>query len=146
MDVSRWPALETLSRVLLAVGVGLFVGLEREWRGKEAGLRTFAFVSMLGALGGLLGTPFAIAAIAGAATLILVVNWASIQAGQGIELTTSAALLVMTVTGAGQGIELTPSPALLVMTVTGVTCGLGHRFTPAAVAVITAGLLAWKER
>jgi len=126
MDVSRWPALETLSRVLLAVGVGLFVGLEREWRGKEAGLRTFAFVSMLGALGGLLGTPFAIAAIAGAATLILVVNWASIQAGQGIELTTSAALLVMTVTG--------------------VTCGLGHRFTPAAVAVITAGLLAWKER
>ena len=29
---------------------------------------------------------------------------------------------------------------------TGVTCGLGHRFTPAAVAVVTAGLLAWKER
>jgi len=126
MDVSRWPAFETLSRVLLAVGVGLFVGLEREWRGKEAGLRTFAFVSLLGALGALLGTPFAIAAIAGAATLILVVNWASIRAGQGIELTTSAALLVMAVTG--------------------VTCGLGHRFTPAAVAVITAGLLTWKER
>ena len=126
MDVSRWPAFETLSRVLLAVGVGLFVGLEREWRGKEAGLRTFGFVSMLGALGALLGTPFALAAIAGAATLILVLNWASIRAGQGIELTTSAALLVMTVTG--------------------VTCGLGHRFTPAAVAVVTAGLLAWKER
>lgn len=126
MDVSRWPAFETLSRILLAVGVGLFVGLEREWRGKEAGLRTFGFVSMLGALGALLGTPFAIAAIAGAATLIMVVNWASIRAGQGIELTTSAALLVMTVTG--------------------VTCGLGHRFTPAAVAVITAGLLTWKER
>jgi len=126
MDVSRWPAFETLSRILLAVGVGLFVGLEREWRGKEAGLRTFGFVSLLGALGALLGTPFAIAAIAGAATLILVVNWASIRAGQGIELTTSAALLVMAVTG--------------------VTCGLGHRFTPAAVAVITAGLLTWKER
>jgi len=47
MDVSRWPAFETLSRILLALGVGLFVGLEREWRGKEAGLRTFAFVSLL---------------------------------------------------------------------------------------------------
>jgi len=126
MDVSRWPAFETLSRVLLALGVGLFVGLEREWRGKEAGLRTFAFVALLGALGALLGTPFALAAIGGTAILILVLNWSSIRAGQGIELTTSAALLVMTVTG--------------------VTCGLGHRFTPAAVAVITAGLLAWKER
>jgi len=126
MDVSRWPAFETLSRILLALGVGLFVGLEREWRGKEAGLRTFAFVSLLGGLGALLGTPFALAAIAGTAILILVLNWASIRAGQGIELTTSAALLVMTVTG--------------------ITCGLGHRFTPAAVAVITAGLLAWKER
>jgi len=127
MDVvARWPAVETLARVLLALGVGLFVGLEREWRGKEAGLRTFAFVSLLGALGALLGTPFALAAIAGTAILILVVNWASIHDGQGIELTTSAALLVMAVTG--------------------ITCGLGHRFTPAAVAVITAGLLAWKER
>jgi uncharacterized membrane protein (DUF4010 family) len=126
MDVSRWPAFETLTRVMLALGVGLFVGLEREWRGKEAGLRTFAFVSLLGALGALLGTPFALAAIAGTAILILVVNWASIRSGQGIELTTSAALLVMTMTG--------------------ITCGLGHRFTPAAVAVITAGLLAWKER
>src|SRR4029450_2016119 len=29
---------------------------------------------------------------------------------------------------------------------TGIACGLGHRFTPAAVSVITAGLLAWKER
>ncbi|MGZ6140712.1 MAG: MgtC/SapB family protein, partial [Myxococcaceae bacterium] len=48
MDVIRWPAFETLSRMLLALGVGLFVGLEREWRGKEAGLRTFAFVSLLG--------------------------------------------------------------------------------------------------
>ncbi len=67
--------------------------------GKEAGLRTFAFVSMLGALGALLGTPFALAAIAGTAILILVLNWASIRAGQGIELTTSAALLVMALTG-----------------------------------------------
>lgn len=125
MDVIRWPAFETLSRVLLALGVGLFVGLEREWRGKEAGLRTFAFVSLLGALGALVGTPFALAAIAGTAILILVLNWASIRADHGIELTTSAALLVMTLTG--------------------ITCGLGHRFTPAAVAVVTAGLLAWKE-
>ena len=29
---------------MLALLVGLFVGLEREWRGKEAGLRTFALV------------------------------------------------------------------------------------------------------
>ena len=83
MDVvARWPGLETLSRVLLALGVGLCVGLEREWRGTEAGLRTFAFVSLLGTLGALRGTPFALAAIAGTAILILMVNWASIRGGR----------------------------------------------------------------
>src|SRR5690349_15242369 len=58
-----WPPLQTLMRLMLALAVGLFVGLEREWRGKEAGLRTFGFASLLGGLGGLLGPPFAILAI-----------------------------------------------------------------------------------
>ena len=45
-----WPPFQSLSRVTLAIALGLFVGLEREWRGKEAGLRTFAFVALLAAL------------------------------------------------------------------------------------------------
>ena len=54
-SLARWPVLESLSRVALALAVGLFVGLEREWRGKEAGLRTFGFASLLGALAGCWG-------------------------------------------------------------------------------------------
>lgn len=125
-SVARWPVLESLSRVALALAVGLFVGLEREWRGKEAGLRTFGFASLLGALGGLLGPPFALAAVGGTFVLVLILNWSSIGSASGIELTTSAALMVVAFTG--------------------VICGQGHRVTPAAVAVITAALLAWKER
>ncbi|PTL78997.1 MgtC/SapB family protein [Vitiosangium sp. GDMCC 1.1324] len=121
-----WPPLQTLMRLTLALAVGLFVGLEREWRGKEAGLRTFGFASLLGGLGGLLGTPYAILGIALLGVLIAFLNWQSLQAQKGAELTTSAALLV---TG-----------------FTGVLCGLGHTVTPAAVAVTSAGLLAWKER
>ncbi|QSQ25490.1 MgtC/SapB family protein [Pyxidicoccus parkwayensis] len=113
-------------RLMLALAVGLFVGLEREWRGKEAGLRTFGFASLLGGLGGLLGPQFAIAAVLLLGVLVCFLNWQSLRANQGAELTTSAALLV---TG-----------------FTGVLCGLGHVVTPAAVAVTSAGLLTWKER
>ncbi|MFE8598382.1 MgtC/SapB family protein [Archangium violaceum] len=121
-----WPPLQTLMRLMLALAVGLFVGLEREWRGKEAGLRTFGFASLLGGLGGLLGPPYAILAIALLGVLVRFLNWQSLRANQGAELTTSAALLVMGFTG--------------------VLCGLGHVVTPAAVAVTSAGLLTWKER
>ena len=114
-----WPPLQTLMRLMLALAVGLFVGLEREWRGKEAGLRTFGFASLLGGLGGLLGPQFAVLAIALLGVLICFLNWQSLRANQGAELTTSAALLVMGFTG--------------------VLCGLGHVVTPAAVAVTSAG-------
>jgi uncharacterized membrane protein (DUF4010 family) len=57
---------------------------------------------------------------------IFFLNWQSIRAEKGAELTTSAALLV---TG-----------------LAGVTCGMGHTVTPAAITVVVAGLLAWKER
>ncbi|MBJ6763430.1 MgtC/SapB family protein [Myxococcaceae bacterium JPH2] len=124
--VVTWPPLQTLMRLTLALAVGLFVGLEREWRGKEAGLRTFGFAALLGGMGGLLGPNFALLSVALLGVLLCFLNWQSLRANGTAELTTSAALLV---TG-----------------LTGVLCGLGHTVTPAAVGVTTAGLLAWKER
>src|SRR5579884_102265 len=121
-----FPYLSTLLRLALALGLGLFVGLERERRGKEAGLRTFGFAALLGGLGGLLGDAYALLGLGLLGILVVFLNWATLREGQGLELTTSAALLV---TG-----------------FTGVLAGQGHTFTPVTAAVATAALLAWKER
>ncbi len=121
-----WVPFDSLARLMLALLVGLFVGLEREWRGKEAGLRTFGLVSLLGAMGGMLGTPYALTCIGLTGVLLVFLNLQGMRANQGTELTTSVALLVTSLSG--------------------VLCGLGHTITPVAVMAVTAGLLSWKER
>lgn len=123
--VAPWEHAPTLGRLGLALAVGLFVGLERERRGKEAGLRTFGFAALLGALGGLLGDAYALLGLALLGLLVVIVNWQTLRANDGAEITTSAALLV---TG-----------------FVGVAAGQGHTFTPVAVGVAAAALLAWKE-
>jgi len=123
---ANWVPLDVLARLVLALGIGLLVGLEREWRGKEAGLRTFALVSLLGALGGLLGVSYTLACIGLVGVMVVFLNLQGMRTDRSTELTTSAALLVIFLSG--------------------VLCGHGHRVTPVAVAVITAGLLSWKER
>ena len=125
LTATHWAYLPTLSRLGLALAIGLFVGLEREWRGKEAGLRTFAFSGLLGGLGGMMGDAYALLVLALLGVLTGFLNWQAIRAGEGAELTTSTALLV---TG-----------------MAGVLCGQGHTFTPVVIGVTTAALLAWKE-
>jgi uncharacterized membrane protein (DUF4010 family) len=120
-----WPYLPTLARIALALALGLFIGLERERRGKEAGLRTFAFVSVLGAVGGLMGEHFALLALALLGVLVVLLNMETVRTGEGAEITTSAALLVTGFIGA--------------------LAGFGHAFTPTALGIATAALLAWKE-
>lgn len=120
-----WPYVPTLLRLGLALAIGLFVGLEREHRGKEAGLRTFGFVALIGALGAMLGDAFALAAIGCFALLVTLLNLQSLRATATLELTTSAALFVVGFAG--------------------ILCGLGHTLTPAALAVVSAALLTWKE-
>jgi uncharacterized membrane protein (DUF4010 family) len=41
---------ETIVRILIAGALGLFLGLEREWSQKTAGIRTFSLISLLGAV------------------------------------------------------------------------------------------------
>jgi uncharacterized membrane protein (DUF4010 family) len=123
---SEWPYLAALVRLGLALALGLLIGLERERRGKEAGLRTFGFVCLLGAMGGTLGEAFSLAVLALTGLLTVYLNVQTLRDNQGTELTTSAALLVTNIAG--------------------VLCGQGHTVTPAAVMVLTTALLAWKDR
>jgi uncharacterized membrane protein (DUF4010 family) len=122
----EWNYLDALVRMVLALALGLLIGLERERRRKEAGLRTFGFVCLLGALGGTLGGEFALTVLLLTGLLTVFLNIQTLREGQGTELTTSAALLVTSISG--------------------ILCGQGHTVTPAAVMVLTTALLAWKER
>ena len=70
----QWPYLPTLTRLALALAIGLLLGLERERRQKEAGLRTFAFAALLGAMGGLLGDAYALASLGLLGVLIVLLN------------------------------------------------------------------------
>ncbi|MXV64257.1 DUF4010 domain-containing protein [Natronorubrum sp. JWXQ-INN-674] len=44
------PLDETVVRIALAGALGMFLGLEREWSQKSAGIRTFSLISLLGAV------------------------------------------------------------------------------------------------
>ncbi|RBI64231.1 MgtC/SapB transporter [halophilic archaeon] len=84
-------------RVVLAGALGLFLGLEREWSQKSAGIRTFTLISLLGAaftivdrdvllfLGGLL------VIVQG---VLLAVQGLVAEDNEGLSLTTSVSMLV----------------------------------------------------
>ncbi len=125
MPYSEWPYTTIFERLALSVLIGLFIGLERERRGKESGVRTFALATLLGCLGGLLGENYSLLAILLLGVLVVLLNIQTIRTKSDTELTTSIALLL---TG-----------------IIGILCGLGHVFTPVAVGIVTVALLAWKQ-
>ncbi|HKR99242.1 MAG TPA: DUF4010 domain-containing protein [Candidatus Dormibacteraeota bacterium] len=125
MTETPLPYLPTLARLALALALGLLIGIERERRRKEAGLRTFGFVAVLGAVGALLGQAYALFGLGLIGVLVVLLNVETIRTGEGAEITTSAALLL---TG-----------------YIGLLAGQGNALTPTALGVATAALLAWKE-
>lgn len=126
MPETQWPYLPSLTRLSLALALGLLIGLERERRGKEAGLRTFGFVALLGAMGGALGDQYAYLILIMTGVLATFLNIHRLRTNATTELTTSAAMLITCVAG--------------------VLCGKGHTATPASIIVIVTALLAWKDR
>ena len=113
-----FPFFEVGQRILIAVGCGLLVGLEREWSHKELGSRTFPIVSLLGALAALISTGFVVAGFAGIVALIVVLGVRNIMLRGGAETTTAAALMVTYALGvlAGEGHVFTPAAAVILMT------------------------------
>ena len=113
-------------QLILATALGLLVGLERLRAGKEAGIRTFSLTAMAGCLSQMAGQPW----LAGVALALT---------GVTIWVTNSSAL------GKGSGAELTTSAALVVVSFAGILTGLGQVFVPVASVIIVLVLLAWKD-
>jgi uncharacterized membrane protein (DUF4010 family) len=123
-EAMRFPATPIALKMGVAIGIGMLVGMEREWSNKDVGVRTFAIVSLLGMLATLIGQSVAIAALIGVFLLVAAMNTRSLLNDRSLEITTSAALILNYLLG------------MLV--------GLGHIFTPVAGAIVMTMLLAWK--
>lgn len=124
MQVTHSPTDQVALKLTASLGVGLPVGFEREGANKDVGVRTFALVSLLGMTAALVGLPLVIGALIAVVVLTAAMNARSIVADRSLEITTSAALLVVYMLGA--------------------LVGLGHLFTPVASAILMTMLLAWK--
>lgn len=124
MFVERFPPSEVASKIAVSLGIGLLVGIEREWSNKDLGARTFALTALLGTAGALFGPLMAIASLVGVLLIVVAANARSLLVDRSLEATTSTALLVIFVLGA--------------------LAGQGHLFTPVASAILMTMLLAWK--
>jgi uncharacterized membrane protein (DUF4010 family) len=124
MDPVHFPTTEIALKASAALGIGLLVGFEREWSNKDVGVRTFALVSLLGMASFLISPYLSIAVLFTISILIAVVSVRSMLVDRSLEITTSAALIVIYVLGA--------------------LVGSGHLFTPVASAILMTLLLAWK--
>jgi uncharacterized membrane protein (DUF4010 family) len=123
-ESAHFPVSPIALRMAVAIGIGMLVGMEREWSNKDVGIRTFALVALLGMLASLVSPSTAIAALIGVFLLVAAMNTRSILNDRSLEVTTSAALMVNYLLG--------------------VLVGLGHIFTPVAGAIVMTMLLAWK--
>ena len=102
----------------------MLVGLEREWAQKEVGVRTFAIASLTGTLASIVSPSIVPAALIGVFLLVVFLNVHSLLKDRSLEMTTSAALIVMPILG--------------------VLIGQGLLFPSAAAAIMMTMLLAWK--
>lgn len=123
--------LTVFHHLAIALGLGLLVGLEREWAAnKVAGIRTFPMITLLGAICALLAEPFS--------------GWILAAGFIGV-----AALVVVGETVRGHRTEggpgITTEVAALVMFLVGAAVAGGHTAPGVVVGGMVAVLLHWKD-
>lgn len=125
---------EPVVRLALATALGLFLGLEREWSDKPAGIRTFSLTGLLGAVFTILAmrTPFL--------TDRLVVTGAVLVIVMGILLAVDGLLA-----DSPQALALTTSVSLMVAYGVGMLVALGLIVEGVSVAVFSSLLLVLKR-
>ncbi|MER3467433.1 MAG: magnesium transporter accessory protein, partial [Thermoflexus sp.] len=113
-----------LEPIGISLGIGLLIGLEREWAHKDVGLRTFALAALVGCVSWLIHPIAAFLMLGAAIPLVAILNVRSLLVDRSLEMTTSVALLVTFLLG--------------------VLVAQGHALVAAATAVLVTMLLAWK--
>ena len=97
-EVDPFVYLETnVAKLVLATALGMFLGLEREWSQKSAGIRTFALVSLAAAVFSLVDEPglLVVGGVLVVASAVLLAVRSFVEEGvNGLSLTTSASMLV----------------------------------------------------
>lgn len=82
----------------LAVLLGMFLGLEREWSEKDAGIRTFALLTLLGAILSITDEPLLLVAgallVISMSVLLAVQSLLNAESESSLSLTTSASMFV----------------------------------------------------
>jgi len=120
-------------RLALATALGLFLGLEREWSEKAAGVRTFSLTSLLAAV-------FTVVAVDGPLSDLLIVVGGVLVIVLGVLLSAE---------GLRQGrpelLTLTTSVSLMVAYGVGVLVALGFVLEGVVVAVLSSALLVLKR-
>ena len=116
-----------IARLALAAALGLFLGLEREWSQKPAGIRTFALVSLAAAVFTVARSDLLLA-VGG----VLVVLYGFVLAVDGL-------------LGADGGLSLTTGVSMLVAYGVGTLVGRGFLLAGVTVAVLSSLLLVLKR-
>lgn len=135
------PTDSAVVRLAVAAALGLFLGLEREWSQKAAGIRTFALTSVLGAI-------------------FVIVDRGGVEVGAQSPpipiLTAAGALFTTTLAGVlmssglidddgEESLHLTTGVSLLVAYGVGVLAGIGMVLPATVVAVASSILLVFKR-
>ncbi|MEZ3116007.1 MgtC/SapB family protein [Halobaculum sp. MBLA0147] len=121
-------------RLVLAAALGLFLGLEREWSRRSAGIRTFSLVALVGAVFTLVATETAVGNV-------LVAVGAGFVVVQGVLL----AVRGLIPSADRDSLSLTTGASLLVAYGVGVLVAAEYTLEGVTVAVVSSGLLLLKR-
>jgi len=113
-----------MERVAISLGIGMMIGLEREWAHKEIGVRTCSIVAVTSTLAWQISPIASYILLIALIPIITLVNWRSFIRDGSLETTTSVALLAAAILG--------------------ILVGEGQLLVAAACGVLMTGLLAWK--
>ncbi len=117
LQIGPLPLDAEVTQVLLAGALGLFLGFEREWSHKSAGVRTFSLISLLGAVFTVLDST-ALVVLGGVLVIVqgvlIAVQALMEEDVEGLSLTTSVSMLV----AYGVGVLVASGYVLVAVTVT----------------------------